>query len=75
MRRLVFSLSQPLFWCWSFVFIWAVHTVVTLLLQRWDGLAISLLGLLAAHMVAITVQRRRNKNLRLESSFGINLNN
>ena len=68
MRRLA---AQPLVWCWLFVAIWAGHAAVALILQRWTGLTISLLGLLAAHMVALTIQRRRNKNLRQQEILSL----
>ena len=57
---------QPLVWCWLMVVIWSAHVLVTLAFQRWTGFFISLLGLLSAHLIAITIQRRRNKNLRLQ---------
>jgi Flp pilus assembly protein TadB len=57
------GINSPLFWCWLFVVIWLAHVVMTLVMQRWEGLTISLVGLLAALMVASAVQSRRNKNL------------
>jgi hypothetical protein len=60
MRKLV---NQPLFWCWIFVGIWFAHVAITLYMQRWAGLTISLLGTLAALLVATAIYRRRLKNL------------
>jgi hypothetical protein len=65
MRRLV---KQPVFWCWMLVGIWLGHVAVTFYLQRWDGMTISLLGALAALMIASSIQRRRLKNLHSKYS-------
>ncbi len=56
-------LKQPLFWCWFFLAVWLVHVGVTLMLERWDGLIISLAGLLAVLLVVSAILSRRHKNL------------
>jgi hypothetical protein len=56
-------LGQPLSWCWLFVFIWMTHVFATIIMQRWQGLAISLFGLLGALMVVGAIMSRRRKNL------------
>jgi hypothetical protein len=58
------GMNHPLSWCWLFVLIWLAHVVVTFVQQRWEGLTISLIGLLAALLVASAIQSRRNKNFR-----------
>ena len=55
--------NRPIFWSWILVGIWIAHVVATIMLQRWDGMTISLLGALATVMIASTIHRRRVKNL------------
>jgi hypothetical protein len=55
--------KQPLFWCWLFVIIWLGHVLVTLVMQRWTGLTISLFGLLAALLVVGAIHSCRRRNL------------
>ena len=64
MRKLV---NQPLFWCWLLVGIGLAHVVVALIYDRWGGLTIALLGVFAALMIAIVIQRRRYKNFHLRN--------
>jgi hypothetical protein len=59
MRRYI---NQPLFWCWLFVAIGLAHVIVALIYDRWGGLTISLVGFIAALMIAIVFQRRRYKD-------------
>ena len=63
-------IKQPLFWGWLFVAIWCVHVAVTLFLSRWEGLTISLFGLLAAILVLGAMLSRRRKNLYPKSNPG-----
>jgi hypothetical protein len=56
-------IRQPFFWCWLFVVIWGVHVIATLLMQRWQGAAISLFALIGAMMVLGAIWSRRQKNL------------
>lgn len=56
-------LTQPLYWAWAFVVIWLTHVAVTMFMQSWDGMTISLFGLLAALLVVFAIHSRRRKNL------------
>ena len=56
-------LKQPLFWAWSFVVIWMLHSIYTLFLGHWAVLVISLTGLVAALLVVSAMQSRRRKNM------------
>ena len=56
-------LGQPVVWAWAFVLIWAGHSAYTLLAMRWEGLVISLSGLVAALLIVSAIQSRRRKNL------------
>ena len=53
--------KQPLFWCWLFVAIWLAHVLAALVYERWGGLTISMVGLLAALMLVIVLHHRRYK--------------
>jgi len=56
-------LKQPLFWAWSFVGLWGVHSIYTAFVGHWVGLVISLTGLVAALLVVSAMQSRRRKNM------------
>ena len=56
-------IKQPLFWGWIFLLIWLTHVVVTLFTASWEGLTISLTGLLAVLLVMSAILSRRYKNL------------
>ena len=62
--------TRPLLWCWAFVAIWAGHVVISLFLQRWDGMTISLFGLLGAVMVVAAIESRRRKGRYPQARHG-----
>lgn len=55
--------GQPLTWVWLFVAVWLAHSVYTLVAMRWEGLVISLAGLVAGLLIASAIMSRRRKNL------------
>ena len=62
-------LGQPLFWCWAFVAMWAIYVLVTLVTQRWDGMTISLFGLLGAVLCVAAIESRRRKARYPDGAF------
>ena len=70
MSTLIGMVTKPLFWAWGFVVVWLTQVGFTLFNQRWDGLTISLIGLLAAVLVVSAFHSRRQKNFYPEGHGG-----
>ncbi len=62
-------IKQPLLWGWVFITVWLAHSVYALITMRWTGLVISLVGLLAALLIAGAIYSRRRKNLYPQRRF------